>query len=81
MQSTLKLLTWLGQVQDTREAMLKWIALCLECNAKERSKMNMDPAHAAPHGFFINLDSVLLKMCEPFLDPLSGKAWGKVDAG
>ena len=37
--------------------MLKWVALCLECNAKERSKMKMDPAHAAPHGFFINLDS------------------------
>ncbi|KAL3145548.1 hypothetical protein ABBQ32_003373 [Trebouxia sp. C0010 RCD-2024] len=68
-------------MQDTREAMLQWIALCLERNAKERSKMNMDPANAAPHGFFINLDSVLLKMCEPFLDPLSGKAWGKVNAG
>lgn len=22
---------------------------------------------------------VLLKLCEPFIDPLSGKAWGKLD--
>lgn len=67
--------------QDTREAMLKWIGICLEWNSKERSKMKMDYAHAAPDSFFINLDAVLLKMCEPFLEPLSGKAWGKVDAG
>jgi hypothetical protein len=23
---------------------------------------------------------VLLRLCEPFIDPLSGKAWGKLDA-
>lgn len=68
-------------VQDTRGAMLDWLANAIESNAKERSKMKMDPREAAPHGFFINLDAVLLQMCEPFLDPLSGKAWGKVDAG
>lgn len=61
--------------------MVKWIGICLEWNSKERSKMKMDYAHAAPDSFFINLDAVLLKMCEPFLEPLSGKAWGKVDAG
>ena len=61
--------------------MLQWIATCLEWNSKERSKMKMDHTHAASHGFFMNLDAVLLKMCEPFLEPLSGKAWPKVDAG
>ena len=61
--------------------MLDWIANAIELNAKERSKMKMDPREAAPHGFFVNLNAVLLQMCEPFLEPLSGKAWGKVDAG
>ena len=27
----------------------------------------------------VSLDAVLLKLCDPFLEPLSGKAWGKVD--
>ena len=61
--------------------MLQWLAAVIECNAKERSKMKMDHSQAASHGFFVNLNAVLLKMCEPFLDPLSGKAWGKIDAG
>ena len=68
-------------MQDTRGAMLEWLAAVIECNAKERSKMNMDHNQAASHGFFVTFNAVLLKMCEPFLDPLSGKAWGKIDAG
>lgn len=67
-------------LQETRDPMLQWIALALETNSKERSKMKMNHALAAPHGLFINLDSVLLKMCEPFLEPASGKAWPKIDA-
>ena len=39
-----------------------------------------DPARSASHGFFINLNAVLLRLCDPFLEPLSGKAWGKLDA-
>ena len=65
-------------VQDTREGMLSWLALALQSNA-ERGKMQMDPRKAANHSFFISLNAVLLKLCEPFLEPLSGKAWGKVD--
>jgi len=65
-------------VQDTREGMLTWLALALQSNA-ERGKMQMDPRKAANHSFFISLNAVLLKLCEPFLEPLSGKAWGKVD--
>jgi hypothetical protein len=34
---------------------------------------------AASHGFFINLDAVLLKLCGPFLDPGSGVFWKRVD--
>ncbi|CAK0786013.1 hypothetical protein CVIRNUC_009226 [Coccomyxa viridis] len=64
--------------QDTREGMLSWLALALQSNA-ERGKMQMDPRKAANHSFFISLNAVLLKLCEPFLEPLSGKAWGKVD--
>ncbi len=58
--------------------MLTWLALALQSNA-ERGKMQMDPRKAATHSFFISLNAVLLKLCEPFLEPLSGKAWGKVD--
>lgn len=78
--SALQQSTWVD-VQETRAAMLDWIADAIESNAKERSKMKMDIQEAAPHGFFVNLNAVLLQMCEPFLDPLSGKAWGKLDAG
>ena len=39
-----------------------------------------DPARSASHGFFINLNAVLLRLCDPFLEPMSGKAWGKLDA-
>jgi hypothetical protein len=35
---------------------------------------------AASHGFFCNLDAVLLKLCGPFLDPNSGKAFMRIDA-
>ncbi len=67
-----------ADLQDTREGMLAWLALALQSNA-ERGKMQMDPRKAANHSFFISLNAVLLKLCEPFLEPLSGKAWGKVD--
>ncbi len=60
--------------------MLSWLALSLECNA-ERNKMQMNPRLASNHSFFVSLDTVLLRLCDPFLEPLSGKAWGKVDAG
>jgi hypothetical protein len=34
---------------------------------------------AASHGFFVNLDAVLLKLCGPFLEPGSGVFWKRVD--
>ncbi|KAK9840736.1 hypothetical protein WJX81_001139 [Elliptochloris bilobata] len=64
---------------DTREDMLRWLAHAIEANV-ERSKSMGDPARSASHGFFINLNAVLLRLCDPFLEPMSGKAWGKLDA-
>lgn len=64
--------------QDTREAALGWLAAALNANL-ERCKMQPDPAKSASDGFMVNLAGVLLRVCEPFLDPLSGKAWGKLD--
>lgn len=67
-------------MQDTREGMLSWFALALECNS-ERNKIQMNPRLASNHSFFVSLVTVFLRLCDPFLEPLAGKAWGKIDAG
>lgn len=64
---------------DTREAALDWLAAALRTNA-ERMKMRPDFKKASTDGFMLNVAAVALKMCEPFLDPLAGKAWGRLDA-
>lgn len=51
-----------------------------DTNAHMRHCWQGDPARSASHGFFINLNAVLLRLCDPFLEPMSGKAWGKLDA-
>jgi hypothetical protein len=66
-------------VQVTREAMLVWLSATLRLNA-ERSKIRPNLEKASSDGFMLNLCAVLLKLCEPFADPLAGKAWGKLDA-
>jgi ubiquitin conjugation factor E4 B len=58
---------------------LDWLGAALRTNA-ERAKMRPDPKKAATDGFMLNLAAVALRLCEPFLDPRSGKAWGKLDA-
>ena len=65
--------------QDTREAMLAWLASALESNA-ERAKTVVNHEAAAPDGFFANLNSVLLSLCQPFLEPSSDMAWRRIDA-
>ncbi len=60
--------------------MLAWLAAALELNA-ERGKMQMRIEKASSHGFAVNLSGVLMRLCDPFVDPLQGKAWGKLDAG
>ncbi len=64
--------------QDTREPMLRWLAAALETNA-ERSKTIVSEEVAAPDGFFANLNSVLLTLCQPFLEPSSDLAWRRID--
>lgn len=59
--------------------MIKFIALALEAN-KEHNKEMPDISVAAPRGMMLNISAVLLKICEPFIDPASGKAWGKLDS-
>lgn len=58
--------------------MLNWLALALEAN-QEHEKEMPDVSKAAPRGFMLNLAAVLLRICQPFLDPRSGKAWGRLD--
>ncbi|KAK9804240.1 hypothetical protein WJX72_002942 [[Myrmecia] bisecta] len=64
--------------QETREDMLAWLAGAVESNM-ERGKMQINPLICASHGFFINLSAVLIRMCDPFVEPLAGKAWSKID--
>lgn len=66
-------------MQATREAVLRWFAAVLDMN-HGRAKLQVDPEAVAADGFFLNLSAVLLKCCEPFLEPMSGMAWGKIDA-
>jgi ubiquitin conjugation factor E4 B len=63
---------------DTREAMLGWLGAVLEGNG-ERAKMRSNLRVAASHGFFLNLNAVLLKLCGPFMDPSSNTFWQRVD--
>lgn len=58
--------------------MLDFLALALEAN-KEHNKEMPDVSAASSRGFMLNLSAVLLRGCEPFLDPRSGKAWGRLD--
>jgi ubiquitin conjugation factor E4 B len=62
-----------------RAGALGWLAAALRRNA-ERTKMHPDWARAATDGFALNLAAVCLRLCEPFLDPASGKAWPRLDA-
>jgi len=66
---------------EVREGMLRWVASAVESNAKGRAKMRIDLLKCATHGFFLNLSSVMLHLCDPFMDPAKGyaKAWEKVD--
>ena len=54
--------------QDTRPRLMEWLAAAIECN-NDRAKMQVNPLHTSSNGFAVNLSAVLLKLCEPFLDP------------
>lgn len=64
---------------ETRDAALSWLAAAIRTN-QERAKMRPDVKKSATDGFMINIVAVMLRMCEPFMDPASGKAWSKLNA-
>lgn len=64
--------------QDAKSRVLDWFAAALSVN-KERTKMRPDMKKASTDGFMLNVSAVLLRLCRPFLDPSTGKAWSKLD--
>lgn len=60
--------------KETRSRILEWFSHAIESN-KARGQMRPNPLHISSNGFCFNLCTVLLKLCEPFVDPQSGKAW------
>ena len=63
---------------NTKQPTIDWLGAALHCNA-ERSKMHPDARKAATEGFMLNLSAVCLRLCRPFLDPVQGKAWARLD--
>ncbi|GAA5939856.1 ubiquitin-ubiquitin ligase UFD2 [Sporobolomyces koalae] len=53
---------------QTREHVLQFFSSVASLNSK-RSAMRVDPNTVSTEGFIVNLHSVLLGLCEPFLDP------------
>ncbi|KAG6523946.1 probable ubiquitin conjugation factor E4 isoform X1 [Zingiber officinale] len=52
---------------DTRERVLEYLAEVIKKNSA-RSRMQVDPLSSASSGMFVNLSSVMIRLCEPFLD-------------
>eukprot|EP00188_Purpureofilum_apyrenoidigerum_P005009 Plantae.Rhodophyta-Purpureofilum_apyrenoidigerum.ctg6129.p1 GENE.Plantae.Rhodophyta-Purpureofilum_apyrenoidigerum.ctg6129~~Plantae.Rhodophyta-Purpureofilum_apyrenoidigerum.ctg6129.p1 ORF type:complete len:696 (+),score=141.57 Plantae.Rhodophyta-Purpureofilum_apyrenoidigerum.ctg6129:410-2497(+) len=60
---------------EAREATLEWFSHVSKLN-QDRQKMHFDPKVVSSDGFMLNINAVLLKVCEPFLDPKSAKLKG-----
>lgn len=73
-----RIVTNLLKNAGTKERVLAWLGAALRAN-KERTKIQPDLKNASTDGFMINLCSVLLRLCRPFLDVGSGKAWARLD--
>eukprot|EP01135_Chromosphaera_perkinsii_P005722 Nk52_evm22s359 gene=Nk52_evmTU22s359 len=69
----LKLLKTPGE----RENILKFFAFVLNTNRK-RSQSHADRAQNASDGFFVNFSCCLLKLCDPFMQPIQQK-YAKID--
>jgi ubiquitin conjugation factor E4 B len=52
---------------ETREQMVSWLGTALDLNTA-RTRMNPDRAYISTDGFLLNVASVLLRLCAPFLD-------------
>ncbi|XP_042379831.1 probable ubiquitin conjugation factor E4 isoform X2 [Zingiber officinale] len=53
--------------QDTQERVLEYLAEVIKKNSA-RSRMQVDPLSSASSGMFVNLSSVMLRLCGPLLD-------------
>ncbi|EFH49981.1 U-box domain-containing protein [Arabidopsis lyrata subsp. lyrata] len=53
---------------DTRECVLQFLAEVINANAA-RGHIQVDAVSCASSGMFVNLSAVMLRLCEPFLDP------------
>ena len=73
-----RIVTNLLKNPEAKGRMLAWLAAALRAN-RERTKMQPDLRKASTDGFMMNLCAVLLRLCRPFLDPTSGKAWSRLD--
>ncbi|KAG6550550.1 hypothetical protein Mapa_007919 [Marchantia paleacea] len=74
-----ELLLKLLRSSDTREPVLHYLADLIQKNAK-REAIQSNPFINASNGMFVCLSAVMLRLCEPFLDPQSSKK-DKIDAG
>ncbi|KAK9742559.1 hypothetical protein RND81_03G182000 [Saponaria officinalis] len=52
---------------ETREKVLEFLAAVINSNSS-RAALQVDPLTCASSGMFVNLSSVMLRLCEPFLD-------------
>lgn len=57
---------------ETRNLMMDWVSRALELN-KARAQMQPNRHEVASDGFSVNLASVLLQLCKPFLKPGANK--------
>ncbi|EEF29477.1 ubiquitin-protein ligase, putative [Ricinus communis] len=53
---------------DTRENVLQYLAEVINRNSS-RAHIQVDPLSCASSGMFVNLSAVMLRLCNPFLDP------------
>ena len=65
-------------MQDAREPMVRWLAAAVESSAG-RAKMGRNIRQLPSDAFCLTLNAVLLKLCDPFVDPSANKAWSKLD--
>ena len=65
-------------MQDAREPMIQWLAAAVESSAG-RAKMGRNIRQLPSDAFCLTLNTVLLKLCDPFVDPSANKAWSKLD--
>ncbi|OAY60270.1 probable ubiquitin conjugation factor E4 [Manihot esculenta] len=63
-----KVLLTLLRNSDTRENVLQYLAEVINRNSS-RAHIQVDPISCASSGMFVNLSAVMLRLCEPFLDP------------